>query len=77
MIPHPQTMQMVTDQHWHELQVRVARERLGTSALLAAGNRELSHSPTGRRVAAAFGVAWSTALASMAFVLPAIPRIAR
>ena len=77
MIPHPKTMQMVTDQHWHELQVRVARDRRGTIALLAAGNRESSHSPTRRRAAAAFGVAWSTALASMAFVRPAIPRIAR
>jgi hypothetical protein len=29
MIPHPNTMQMVTDQRWHELQVKTRRERLG------------------------------------------------
>jgi hypothetical protein len=28
MIPHPKTMQMVTDQRWHELQVKTHRERL-------------------------------------------------
>lgn len=37
MIPHPKTMQMVTDQRWHELQVRVARERLGLITRRAAG----------------------------------------
>ena len=29
MIPHPKTMQMVTDQRWDELQVKTRRERLG------------------------------------------------
>ena len=72
MIPHPKTMQMVTDQRWHELQVRVAHERLGMITLLAAGNREISHYPTRCRVAAR-----STALASVTFVLRAIPRISR
>jgi hypothetical protein len=28
MIPHPKTMQMVTDQRWDELQVKTHRERL-------------------------------------------------
>ena len=28
MIPHPKTMQVVTDQRWHEVQVRTHRERL-------------------------------------------------
>jgi len=28
MIPHPKTMQAVTDQRWHELQVKTHRERL-------------------------------------------------
>ena len=77
MIPHPKTMQMLTDQRWHELQVRVARERLGMITLLAAGNREISHYPTRCRVAAAYAAAWSTALASVTFVLRAIPRISR
>jgi hypothetical protein len=77
MIPHPKTMQMVTDQRWHELQVRVARERLGMATRRAAGNREISHYPTRCRVAAACGVAWSTALASVTFVLRAIPRFSR
>jgi hypothetical protein len=76
MIPHPKTMQMVTDQRWHELQVRVAHERLGMITLLAAGNREISHYPT-RCGAAAYVAAWSTALASVTFVLRAIPRISR
>ena len=30
--PHPKTMQMVTDQRWHELQVKTHRERLGMTA---------------------------------------------
>ena len=77
MIPHPKTMQMVTDQRWHELQVRVAHERLGMITLLAAGNREISQYPTRCRVAAAYVAAWSTALASVTFVLRAIPRISR
>jgi hypothetical protein len=29
MIPHPKTMQMVTDQRWDELQVKTHRERQG------------------------------------------------
>jgi hypothetical protein len=28
MIPHPKTMQSITDQRWHELQVRTHCERL-------------------------------------------------
>jgi hypothetical protein len=32
MIPHPNTMQMVTDQRWDELQVKTRRERLGMVA---------------------------------------------
>jgi hypothetical protein len=77
MIPHPKTMQMVTDQRWHELQVQVARERLGMITLLAAGNRENFHSPKRCRVAASYGTAWSTALAPVSFVLRAIPRVSR
>ena len=76
MIPHPKTIQTVTDQRWRELQVQVARERLGMTALLAAGNREISHSPTRRRAATAYGAAWSTSRVFVTFVLRAIPRIA-
>ena len=77
MIPHPKTMQVVTDQRWHEVQVRVAHERLGMTTLRAAGNREIPHDPTPCRVTAAYAAAWSTALASVTFVLRAIPRISR
>ena len=28
MLPHPKTMQTMTDQRWHELQVKTHRERL-------------------------------------------------
>jgi hypothetical protein len=77
MIPHPKTMQMVTDQRWHELQLRVARERLGTNTLLAAGNREIPHDSTRCHLAAASVTAWSKALASVTFVLRATPRISR
>jgi hypothetical protein len=28
MLPHPKTMQSITDQRWHELRVRTHRERL-------------------------------------------------
>ena len=77
MIPHPKTMQMVTDQCWYELQVRVARERLGMITLLAAKNGEISLYPTRCRVAAAYAAAWSTTQASVTFVLRAIPRISR
>jgi hypothetical protein len=73
MVHHPKTMQMVTNQRWHELQVRVARERLGMITLLAAGNREISQYPTRCRI----GAAWSTVLASVTFVLRSIPRISQ
>ena len=33
MIPHPKTMQSITDQRWHELQIRTHRERLAMTAL--------------------------------------------
>lgn len=63
MIPHPKTMQMVTDQRWHELQVRVARERLVVITPLAAGKSgdlPLPNTMTRRRQ----GVAqWLTTLA--------------
>lgn len=77
MIPHPKTMQMVTDQRWHELKVRVARERLRAITLRTSGNREISHFPTLCRVTDADGTAWSTALASVTFVLRALPLISR
>ena len=32
MIPHPKMMQAVTDQRWHEVQVRTQRERLAMTA---------------------------------------------
>jgi hypothetical protein len=69
MVPHPKTMQMVTDQRWREQQVLVARERLGMSTQRAVGER-------GRNVAA-YAAAWSTARASVPFVLRAIPRMTR
>ena len=32
MIPHPKTMQAVTDQHWHQLRVETQRERLAMTS---------------------------------------------
>jgi hypothetical protein len=65
MLPHPKTIQMVADQRWHELQVRVARERLGLITPHATGDQSILHNPTRGRVAAALGTAWSMALASV------------
>ena len=77
MIPHPKTMQMVTDQRWHELQGEVARERLGMVTLPESESREPFHCPPLRRAAAGYVAAWSTALASVTCVLRTLPRLSR
>lgn len=77
MMPHPQTMQKVTDQRWHESQVGVPRERPGRNTQLAAGTWGIFRCPTPGRVTAADRTAWLRALASVTFVLRALPRASR
>ena len=33
MLPHPKTMQTMTDQRWHELTIKTQRERLAMTTL--------------------------------------------
>ena len=70
-------MQMVTDQRWHELHDRIDRERPGMITLPEAESRETFHCPPPRRAAAGYAAAWSTALASVTFLLRALPRLSR
>jgi hypothetical protein len=32
MLPHPKTMQTITDQHWQDLRIKTSRERLAITA---------------------------------------------